>query len=92
MSKPITRFTLVALVGLVLIVATYMTVQGVFAKTESAGVQAHAVGGLQTNFNHDRSSVTELESQKLQTESLPRFDSGGGHGCESESHINPNDF
>ena len=92
MTKPIARVTLVALLGLVLVVAAYMTVQGVFAKTESAGVQAHTVGGLNTNFNHDRSSVTELESLKFQSESLSPYKGGGGHGCERESNVNPNDY
>jgi hypothetical protein len=91
MTKPFNRVALVALLGLVLLIAAYMTVQSVFAKTESAGVQAHTVGGLNTNFSHDRSSVMELESQKFQSESLSPYE-GGGHGCEHESNVNPNDF
>lgn len=91
MSKPIARITLITLVGLVLVVAAYLTVQGVFAKAESAGVQSHLVGGLQTNFNHDRSSVGELETFKVQPEGQSPYDSGRG-GCEHESNINPSDF
>jgi hypothetical protein len=92
MSRPIARVALFALVGFVLIVAAYMTVQGVFAKAESAGVQAHTVSGLQANLNHDRSSAAELESLQSKSESLSPKDSGGGHGCERESNVNPSDF
>lgn len=90
MSKPIARITLITLLGLVLVVSAYLTVQGVFAKAESAGVQSHLVGGLQTNFNHDRSSVGELETYKTR----PGMESphGSGGGCEHESGINPGDF
>jgi len=52
-------------------------------------VQAHVVNGLQTNFNHDRSNVSELESLKMQSES--QFQSGKGHGCESEAQVSPQD-
>ena len=90
MSRPIARVALFTLVGLVLIAAAYLTVQGVFAKAETAGVQAHTVSGLQTSLNHDRSSVTELENLKSESQSL--YDSGGGHGCEREANVNPNDF
>ena len=93
MSKPIARVVLVSLVSLVLIAAAYMTVQGAFAKADTAGVQAHVVSGLQTNFNHDRSTVSELEALQ------PRSDmqSGSGYqknlggGCESERHAVPLD-
>ena len=91
MSKPIARVTLFALVSLVLVVAAYLTVQGVFAKTESAGVQAHTVGGLQTNFNHDRSSVSELESLKLQSDNSSYHQSGSGQGCREEGMVSPDD-
>lgn len=90
MSKPISRITLITLVGLVLVIAAYLTVQAVFAKSDAAGVQSHLVGGLQTNFNHDRSSVGELESFKTQPGMQSPRDSGGG--CEHESDINPSDF
>jgi hypothetical protein len=73
-----------------------MTVQGAFAKTEtkSIGARAHVVSGLQTNFNHDRSTVPELEA--LQSQSQPSSQPGsgksqGGHGCESEYQAVPMD-
>ena len=94
MSKPISRVVLVSLVSLILIAATYMTVQGSFAKgdTKVAGSQAHVVSGLQTNFNHDRSTASEIDALKLQ--SAPASQPGaGGHegGCESENHSSPLD-
>jgi hypothetical protein len=95
MSKPIARVVFVSLLGLVLIVAAYLTVQAAFAKaeTKSAGAQAHVVSGLQTNFNHDRSTVSELEA--LQSQSQPSQPStgrnGDGHGCDSEYQAVPQD-
>jgi hypothetical protein len=85
MSKPIARVALVTLVGLVLIAAAYMTVQGVFAKAESTGAQAHLVSGLQTNLNHDRSTSSEVQSLQ------PANQTGKGHGCESEARVSPED-
>jgi hypothetical protein len=92
MSKPIARVALVTLISLALIAATYMTVQGAVGKAESAGMQAHEVNGLKTNLNHDRSTVSELESFQLQ--SAPSSQPGGhgaGGGCESEQHSVPLD-
>jgi hypothetical protein len=95
MSKPIARVTFFVLISLVLIAATSVGLRGLLADTsasaaesDAAAVQSHSVGGLQTNLNHDRSSVTELESQQLQSQDQP----GTGHGCESEAQNNPNDF
>jgi hypothetical protein len=95
MSKPIARVVIVSLVSLALIAAAYMTVQGAVAKeeTKSAGAQAHVVSGLQTNFNHDRSTVSELDA--LQTQSDPSSQPGSGKheggGCESEMQTSPLD-
>lgn len=95
MSKPIARVVLISLISLLLIAAAYMTVQGSFAKaeTKSAGAQAHVVSGLQTNFNHDRSTVSELET--LQTQIQPSQPgtgrNGNGGGCEHEGQTAPLD-
>ena len=91
MSRPIARVALFTLVGIILIAAAYMTVQGAFAKAETAGVQAHTVSGLQTNFNHDRSTVSELESVQKQASSESLYQSGHGHGCEDEVRASPDD-
>jgi hypothetical protein len=91
MSKPTARIVLVTLIGLVLVAATYLTVQGVFAKAETAGVQAHTVSGVQTNFNHDRSSVSELQALQMQTDTYSQPGQGRGHGCGSEMHVSPSD-
>lgn len=93
MTKPTTRVVLVSLIAIVLVAATYLTVQGAFAKAESVGAQAHVVSGLQTNFNHDRSTPAELEAlQAQQNFSAPG--SGrhqGGGGCEDEMQTSPLD-
>lgn len=93
MSKPIARVVLVTVISLVLIAATYVTVQSAFAKAETAGAQAHLVGGLQTNFNHDRSTVSELEALQVQnnTYSEPGAGKHQGGGCQDEMHVSPQD-
>jgi len=94
MSKPIVRVAFFLLISLTLIAATYMTVQGARLKTESLGaasVQSHAVGGLQTNLNHDRLSSVEVQSSQMQS----NLQSGNGShhdgGCHSESQTSPQD-
>jgi hypothetical protein len=93
MSKPIARVILVSLISLALIAATYMTVQGAFAKaeTKTVGAQSHVVSGLQTNFNHDRSTVSELEALQMQSAPSSQPGSGGHGGCESERQTSPID-
>ena len=95
MSKPIARVVLISLISLILIAATYMTVQGSFARadTRSAGAQSHIVSGLQTNFNHDRSTSSELETLQLQSDpaSQPGAGRHEGGGCESENRTSPID-
>ena len=96
MSKPIARVVLVSLISLVLIAAAYMTVQGAMAKTDtkSAGARSHVVSGLQTNLNHDRSTVAEQEALKMQSDSSSQPGSGrhgDGGGCESEMQTSPLD-
>ena len=92
MSKPIARVALVTLISLALIAATYMTVQGAVGKAESAGVQAHEVSGLKTNLNHDRSTVSELQTLQLQQVAPDSQPGSSGHGgCEDEMQTNPLD-
>ena len=93
MSKPIARVAFFVLVSLVLIAATSASVRGWLGSTsEVASVQSHSVSGLQTNLNHDRSTVSELQTLQLQmvSQSLQQ-PSGKGHGCESEQQSVPLD-
>ena len=91
MSKPIARVALVTIVSLVLVAVAYMTVQAAFAKAETAGAQAHVVSGLQTNFNHDRSSVAELKALQMENQLYSAEESPYGGGCQSERHAVPQD-
>jgi hypothetical protein len=92
MSKPITRVAFFVLVGLLLIAATSASARGwLGSSSEAAGVQAHVVNGLQTNLNHDRSTVSELQTLQLQMDSQSLQPSGQGHGCESERQNVPLD-
>ena len=89
MSKPIARVALVTIVSLVLVAVAYMTVQAAFAKAESAGAQAHLVSGLQTNFNHDRSTVSELNALQAQNNAYSDPGAGRHHGggCREETYV-----
>ena len=91
MSKPIARVALITIVSLVLVAVAYMTVQAAFAKAETAGAQAHVVTGLQTNFNHDRSNVSELQALKMQNQAYSDEEAPYGGGCDSERHMVPQD-
>ena len=98
MSKPIARVVLFLVISLTLIAATYMTVQGAWLKTDTASVanaqvQAHTVGGLQTNLNHDRLSSAEVQSLQMQSNFLsqPADSSHQGGGCHNESKQVPQD-
>jgi len=95
MSKPIARVAFAVLVSLslMLIAATYMTVQGALPKVDTSSAQSHIVNGLKTNLNHDRSTVSELQTLQMQSD-LYSQPSGGTHqggGCESENRTSPDD-
>ena len=95
MSKPMTRVVLSALIALALLIGIYTSVQGGLSskllKTELNSPQAHVVNGLQTNLNHDRSSVAELQSASSQADTYVQ-PSGKGHGgCEDELRTYPSD-
>src|SRR5215207_884265 len=93
MSRPIARVAFAILVSLVLIAATYMTVQGALPKVDTRSAQSHIVNGLKTNLNHDRSTVSELQTLQMQSD-LYSQPSGGTHqggGCESENRSSPDD-
>jgi len=91
MSKPIARVTFVVLISLVLIAVTSASARAWLGGTsEVTGAQAHVVDGLQTNFNHDRSTVSELNALQMQgSQSLDQ--TGTGHSCESEAQVVPQD-
>jgi len=97
MSKPIARVVFSVLLGLVLIAAISTSAQGGLGrelfKTGANSAQAHVVNGLMTNLNHYRSSVSELESARMQADtfSQPGAGAGNGHGCESELRVSPDD-
>jgi hypothetical protein len=87
MSKPTARVVLIVLVSLVLVVATYVTVQAAFAKAETTGAQAHLVNGLQTNFNHDRSTVSELKALEMQNQAYSEDEKPYGGGCRDHGAV-----
>jgi len=97
MSKPMTRVVLSAVIALALLIGIYTSVQGGLSskllKAEGNSAQAHVVNGLQTNLNHDRSTVAELESARMQADTFvqPPSGAGNGHGCESELRVSPDD-
>jgi len=92
MSKPIARVAFVVLISLVLIAVTSASARAWLGGTsEVTGAQAHVVDGLQTNFNHDRSTVSELNALQMQADSQSLDQTGTGHSCESEAQVVPQD-
>ena len=91
MSKPTTRIVLISLLAIVLVAATYFTVQAAFAKAASVGAQSHSVSGLQTNFNHDRSTAAELKALQAPQNYFEPEDGRYGGGCDHESQTVPLD-
>lgn len=90
MSKPILRVAFAVVISLVLIAATYMTVQGALPGADARSAQSHVVNGLQTNLNHYRSTVSELQMQNssfIQPGNGPHQ----GGGCHSEGQTSPQD-
>ncbi len=85
MSK-VFRIVLASIVSLGVIVGIYSRVEGatISARQERAG--AHQVSGVQVNLDHYRQ--ISPASPSLAPSNFP---SGKGHGCESESHISPED-
>lgn len=94
MSKMIAQVALSALLGLGVIVGFSSDLQSrlshVLLKAES-NAQVHVVNGLQTNFNHFRSSTGGLNQAELQSDLQSQYQSDKPHGCESESKTDPND-
>ena len=92
-SKPIARVAFFLIISLTLIAATYMTVQGAWAKPELNRAQVHTVTGLQTNLNHDRLSSSEVQSVQMQSDNFAQPGNGSHEngGCHSDSHVSPQD-
>ena len=94
MSKMIAQAALSALLGLGVIVGFSSDLQTrlshALLKAESSA-QVHVVNGLQTNFNHFRSSAGGLNQAELQSDLQSQYQSDKPHGCESESKTDPND-
>jgi hypothetical protein len=97
MSKPIARVVFSVVIGLVLIAAISTSVQGGLGrdllKTGANTAQIHVVNGLMTNLNHYRSSISELESSRMQADTFSQPDAGAGkgHGCGSDLQVSPDD-
>jgi len=95
MSKPIARVVFSVLIALALIAATSTNVQGwlgrILPNAGANSAKVHVVNGLKTNLNHDRSSVSELESSRMQADTFAQPDTGKGHGCGSDVQTSPDD-
>jgi hypothetical protein len=95
MSKPMTRVVLSAFIAIALLIGIYTSVQGglnsKLLKADGNSAQAHVVNGLQTNLNHDRSTVAELQSASSQADMDAQPSGKGQGGCHNEARIDPND-
>lgn len=90
MSKPmIARVTVLALISLALIAATSFSVRGWLGGTSRQATGVHTVSGIQTNFNHQRSTVEELETRQMYIQPSGAPQQSGG--CHSEGQVSPDD-
>ncbi len=86
MSKPIARVAFFVLISLALIAATSVGVRSLLSSNGPL-TGSHAVNGLQTDFNHQRSTVSELQNSSYTQPS------GATHqgGCHSNGQVSPQD-
>ena len=95
MSKPVVRVVFAVLISFALIAAISTSVQGGLSskllRTGANSAQAHVVNGLMTNLNHDRSTVSELESSAIQADTYIQPAGKGHGGCEDQLRTDPND-
>ncbi len=93
MSKPVVRVAVFVLLSLVLIAATSVGVRGWLSSEKgTASVQSHAVNGIYTNFNHQRSTVSELQSLQTQSGSYSQpANTPHQGGCHSNGQVSPQD-
>lgn len=86
MSKPKTRIIFSVLLSLAILVAAFSVVQGAALNAGSRGGQYHVDAGLMPDFSRARSGIQETQSF------TPYFEnSDKGHGCERDSHLDPDD-
>lgn len=88
MSKLTARVVVSIVVGLAIVFAIFTSVQGA---SSSAKVGSHLVSGERVNLNHDRFTVSELESYNAQLDAYyDSYKGGKGHGgCESDYRSSP---
>lgn len=90
MSKLTTRVVLSVLISFGVIVGIYTTVLGASPWGNKAGT--HLVSGAKVNLDHYRSSEVLQGGADAHSDFLAPGGPGSGHGCESESQVNPSDL
>ena len=78
MSK-MARISVFLLISLALIAATSVSVGSWLGGASHQTIGVHSVSGLQTNFNHQRSTTAELQSLQLQSGQPSSSHQGGCH-------------
>ena len=80
MSKSVTRIAWTVLISLAIVAGVYTSAQGASLWGDRTG--SHLVSGARVNLDHYRSSQVAAD----------RSGPASGHGCESESKVNPGDL
>ena len=80
MSKPTVRVIVSVLIGLVIVLAVFASVQA--ASSGAVRGQTHLTAGLMPDLSHQRDAVQKLQNYMPQTEP--------GHHCDDEGY-NPSD-
>jgi hypothetical protein len=83
MSKSV-RIVLSVLISLGVIVGLYTSVKGASLALVSDRMGTHLVGGVKTNFNHQRLTSEARQSYEAQLESY--YNHAGKGGCERDSY------
>lgn len=81
----VNRIVIAALVSLGIIVGVFTSVEGASLVTSRDLLGSHTVSGAMVNLDHFRSV------QPASVEMDQEFQSGKGHGCDSEQQTSPDD-
>jgi hypothetical protein len=84
MSKPLSRVAIVVLIGLIIVVGVFATVQAASASSGQLKGRIDATAGDPYYASQQRGASQKLSPYRVENNK-------GGHGCESE-RVNPNDY
>lgn len=91
MSKPTIRVIVSVLIGLVIVLALFASVQAASSRASLSGERAVTTAGLLPDTRHVRSAWQSLSSYDYNDESVYSGAGEGQSSCESDNHESPDD-